>query len=81
MARIYAGSLCHSPPSPILNCAPLLRTALLQTVLRSCCERFSGAAIGDSASSAAQAGQGQGSHADKWGSIALGGTRHRAATS
>jgi len=79
MARIYAGSLCHSPPSPILNCAPLLRTALLRTALINCCKRFSIAAIGASASSGAQAGQGQGGHADKWDSIALGGTRHGAA--
>jgi len=72
MARIYAGSLCHSPPSPILNCAPVLRTALLRTVLRSCCERFSRAAIRGSASSAAQAGRRQGSHADKGNSVTLG---------
>lgn len=71
MARIYAGSQGLDLLRAILNCAPLLRTALLRTVLINCCERFSRATVSGSTSNTAQAGRRQGSRSEQGDGVRL----------
>ena len=66
------------PPQDFQLCPPIENRPVASDS-QYCCERFSRAAIGGGASSGAQAGQGQGSHADKGDSVTLSGTRHGAA--
>ena len=72
MARIYVGSQGLDLLQTILNCAPLLRTALLRAILINCCGRFSRAAIGASTSSGAQKRRRQGSRSEQGDSVRLG---------